>query len=307
MRWIVYLPLLLPITSVPVARLAADHLAPRRVVVLLTALTCVLALCATISLGLLTVVGTAQLPGVPLPDHWSDPQVRASIPNVQVIGSLAGAALASALVCVAIVSHRRRRALAALRAGVATAGDTELTVLPTGPPTAFALPGRRPRIVVSASMLARLDADERRALLAHERAHLSGRHDRVLLVATLAMCAHPLLRPMRTAIAYALERCADEAAARVVGDRRVVARAVGKAALAGPVTPRGAMAATGGPVPRRVAALLAPTPADRWPTPWSRPGAATLIALGGAALSTWATWDAAIDLHAILLTADHML
>ncbi|MYV98568.1 M48 family metalloprotease, partial [Streptomyces sp. SID3343] len=220
MRWIVYLPLLLPITAVPVARLALDHLAPRRVVWLLTVVTLVMALCATTSLGLLTVVGTAQLPGVPLPDHWSDPRVRASIPGVQVIGSIASAALTASLACAVLVVGRRRRALAALRAQIA--GDTELAVVPTGPPTAFALPGRRPRIVVSASMLARLDADERRALLAHERAHLTGRHDHVLLLATLAMCAHPLLRPMRTAIGYALERCADEAAARAVGDRRIV-------------------------------------------------------------------------------------
>ncbi|MYW02933.1 M56 family peptidase, partial [Streptomyces sp. SID3343] len=63
----------------------------------------------------------------------------------------------------------------------------------------------------------------------------------------------------------------------------------------------------GGPVPRRVAALLRPSPTSAWPTPWTPPGAATLIALGGAALSTWATCDAAIDLRTILETADHML
>jgi len=304
-RWVVYLPMLLPITAMPVARVAADRLAPRRVVWLLTAVAAVLAVCAVASLCLLTVVGTAQLPGVPLPDHWSDPRVRASIPRVQAIGSVAVLALTSAIACAVAVVVRRRRALAVLRSGVT--GDTELTVLPTGPPTAFALPGRRPRIVVSASMLAHLDADERRALLAHERAHLTGRHDRVLLVATLAMCAHPLLRPLRTAIAYALERCADEVAARVVGDRRTVARAVGKAALAGSRAPAGALAATGGPVPRRVAALLSPSPADTWPAPWSLPGAAALTALLGTAISAWAVWDAAIDLHDILLAADHVL
>lgn len=305
MRWVVYLPMLLPITAMPVARIAADHLAPRRVVWLLTTVAVVLAVCTVASLGLLTVVGTAQLPGVPLPDHWSDPRVRASIPRVQAIGSAAVLALTFAIACAVSVVIRRRRALAVLRAGVT--GDTELTVLPTGPPTAFALPGRRPRIVVSASMLAHLDADERRALLAHERAHLTGRHDQVLLVATLAMCAHPLLRPLRTAIGYALERCADEVAARVVGDRRTVARAVGKAALAGSRAPAGTLAATGGPVPRRVVALLSPSPADAWPTPWSRPGAAALTALLGTALSAWAVWDAAIDLHDILLAANHVL
>lgn len=76
----VYLPLVLPLTALPVARLAAHHLHPRSATRLLTAVGTTLALCSTLCLALLMVVGTAQLPGNPLPDGWSDPEVRAALP-----------------------------------------------------------------------------------------------------------------------------------------------------------------------------------------------------------------------------------
>lgn len=61
-----------------------------------------------------------------------------------------------------------------------------------------------------------------------------------------------------------LERWADEEAAAHVGSRTVVARAVGRAALASVGASRpAALAATGGAVPQRVQALLAPPPARR--------------------------------------------
>ncbi|MEU3844147.1 hypothetical protein AB0E88_29510, partial [Streptomyces sp. NPDC028635] len=82
------------------------------------------------------------------------------------------------------------------------------------------------------------------------------------LVLPLAARCHPALRPVRAAIRLAAERAADEAAATAVGDRRLTARAIARAALATHTadTARPAMtpAATSGPVPRRVAALLSP-------------------------------------------------
>ncbi|MFH8389402.1 hypothetical protein [Streptomyces sp. NPDC018036] len=75
-----------------------------------------------------------------------------------------------------------------------------------------------------------------------------------------------MLRPLAAAGGFALERWADEDAATRVGDRAVVARAVGRAALAASARPSGttgALAATGGAVPQRVRALLAPPPPRR--------------------------------------------
>ncbi|WP_433447636.1 M56 family metallopeptidase [Streptomyces sp. CA-142005] len=120
------------------------------------------------------------------------------------------------------------------------------------------------RIVVSRGMLRRLGDGEREALLAHERAHPRGRHHLFLGLWRPTAALNPLLRPLTDTGAFVLERWADEEAAAQVGDRVVVARAVGRAALASAGASRPAsLAVTGGEVPQRVRALLAPPPARR--------------------------------------------
>lgn len=112
-------------------------------------------------------------------------------------------------------------------------------------------------------MLRSLGPAGREALFAHERAHNRAGHHCFLAAAELAAHCHPALRTARVIIRFAAERAADEAAAEVTGDRRLTATAVARAALvvnAFPSTrPDFAPAATTGPVPQRVAALLAPT------------------------------------------------
>ncbi|MCD2469290.1 M56 family metallopeptidase [Streptomyces sp. MBT42] len=331
----VFLPLVLPLTAWPVARLAEHHLHPRMATWLLTGASAVLAVCSTLSLALLMVVGTAQLPGNPLPDGWSDPEVREAVPYDEVAGRIAIPALILVLASCARAAWRHRRVRR--RAGRALEGlpATSVVVLPDASPYAYALPGRksrarvlaksrarvlatsrarvltkargrvrgnvrarvrgkvratgratggaRDRVVVTTAMLATLTGPERRALFAHERAHLTARHHRFLLTVQLAARANPFLRPLRTAVTYTTERWADEEAATSVGSRRIVARAVGKAALIS----RGALSVTlagfavVGPVPRRVAALLGParppargrpcSPALAWPRGERRP------------------------------------
>ncbi|NEA79634.1 M56 family metallopeptidase, partial [Actinospica acidiphila] len=238
----VFLPLVLPLTAWPIARLAEQHLHPRTATRLLTGVAAVMAACSTLCLALVMVVGTAQLPGNPLPDGWSDPEVRAAVPYDEVVGKAAIPALFAVLVVCgrtwwrhARVRRRAHRALAGLR-------NTEVAVVPDGEPYAYALPGggRRDRVVVTTGLLKCLEPAERRALFAHERAHLSARHHRLLLTVRLAAQANPFLRPLRTAVSYTTERWADEDAAQTVGSRRTVARAIGKAALVS----RGAAAAT---------------------------------------------------------------
>ncbi len=225
----VFLPLVLPLTAWPVARLAEQHLHPRVATRLLTGVAGVMALCSTVCLGLLMVVGTAQLPGNPLPDGWSDPEVRAAVPYDEVAGRAAiPALLAVAAVCGRLLWRHRRVRRRAHRA-LAHLPATEVAVLPDEEPYAYALPGGvRDRIVVTTALLDGLRPAERRALFAHERAHLTARHHRFLLVTRLAAGANPFLRPLRTAVSYTTERWADEEAARVVGDRRAVARAIGR-------------------------------------------------------------------------------
>ncbi|MER5687275.1 M56 family metallopeptidase [Streptomyces sp. NPDC002205] len=304
----VFLPLVLPLTAWPIARLAEHHLHPRVATRLLSGVGAVLALCSTLCLGLLAIVGTAQLPGNPLPDGWADPEVRAAVPHDEVVGKCAIGVLAATVVaCSALVlRHRRvrRRTARALRGLPAT----QIAVLPDTTPYAHTLPAGRSggRILVSTGMLESLDSRERRALFAHERAHLFGRHHRYLLVAGLAARANPFLRPLRTSVAYTVERWADEDAALRVGDRRVTARAVGKAALISRAAPDPVLAsfALPGPVPRRVAALLAPAPAARtWPPTFTAAGLAAWAAAAGAALSAMSSANSVVTLIVILHAA----
>ncbi|MEV4969526.1 M56 family metallopeptidase [Streptomyces scopuliridis] len=324
MGMFVFLPLVLPLTALPIARLAEVHLHPRVATRLLSALAGVLALCSTLCLGLLVVVGTAQLPGNPLPDGWSDPEVREAVPYDEIAGKAAIVALAGVAVSCAAAAGRHRRVLRRAHRALAGLPDRELAVLTDDAPYAYALPGPRAargpavgsgvaargRIVVSTAMLACLDAQERTALIAHEHAHLSGRHHRFLLAVRLAARANPLLRPLRSAVAYTTERWADEEAAKVTGERTVVARAIGKAALVSRATPTPTLAgfaASGpgpGPVPRRVAALLGPEPsAVRWPPMFTAVGLAVWAAAAGTLGSALSSANATVTLFLVLKAA----
>ncbi|MGW0375609.1 hypothetical protein ACWDZW_43630, partial [Streptomyces coeruleorubidus] len=135
----VFLPLVLPLTAWPVARLAEQHLHPRTATRLLTAMAAVLALCSTVCLGLVMVVGTAQLPGNPLPDGWSDPEVRAAVPFDEVVGKAAIPALCAVVVACARTLWRHARVRSRAHRALAGLPDTEVAVLPDGAPYAYAL------------------------------------------------------------------------------------------------------------------------------------------------------------------------
>ena len=123
-------------------------------------------------------------------------------------------------------------------------------------PYAVTLPGRAGQIVMSTALVELLDDDERRIVVAHEEAHARYRHDRYLLVAELAAAALPPLRALARRVTFSVERWADESAAVACGDRRLVARTLGKVALHGmPPTVAGF---SGLGVSARMRALLAP-------------------------------------------------
>ena len=131
-------------------------------------------------------------------------------------------------------------------------------------------------------------------------------------MARLAAAANPLLIPVARSVDYTVERWADEHAAAVTSDRRLVAETIGQVALlagprltgsrrrrtaglvlgiAGSRTPPG-LAGLAGPVPRRVAALLTAPP--RRQTILLAASTVFVLLAGVAALL------AARDLHALL-------
>ncbi|MFJ9760638.1 M56 family metallopeptidase [Streptomyces sp. NPDC101149] len=303
----VFLPLVLPLTAWPVARLAEQHLHPRTATWLLSVAAGVLALCSTVCLALLMVVGTAQLPGNPLPDGWSDEEVRDAVPYDEVAGTAAIPALLAVMAACSRVLWRHHRVRRRAEEALAGLPRRSVAVLPDEVPYAYALPGgRRGRVVVSTAMLTSLSGQQRRALFAHERVHLAGHHHRFLLVVRLAAQANWFLRPLCTAVSYTVERWADEEAAARLGSRRVMAQTIGKAALVSRGAPAATLAAvaSGGPVPRRVAALLGPPPAVRaWPSAFTAVGLAVWTAAAGTMVSALSSANSAVTLFLVLKTA----
>ena len=108
-------------------------------------------------------------------------------------------------------------------------GDS-LTIVQSNELIALTTPGRHGRIIVSTGLLSALSPIERRAVIAHERAHLECRHDRFLMVSQVASALMPVVAPLERLISRSLERWADERAATEVGDRSAVARAIEHAA-----------------------------------------------------------------------------
>ncbi|MFY4723121.1 M56 family metallopeptidase [Streptomyces sp. LaBMicrA B280] len=224
MTFTVYVPLLVTVVLAVLAPRAAHRLPPRAAARSLACAAAVTALGWLGSLALLSFTGLAQIPEVAEQGHWSVAALRAADPVSLAVAILGALGLASGTGSLAVAAVRGTRHLRwTRREAAALPGDTELAVLDDAVPRAFALPGAPGRIVVSRGMLRCLGDDERAALLAHERAHLRGRHHLYLALWRLAAAVTPLLRPLADAGGFVLERWADEAAAAHVGSRTVVA------------------------------------------------------------------------------------
>ncbi|MFJ8041661.1 M56 family metallopeptidase [Kitasatospora sp. NPDC096147] len=299
MTWAIWAPLLAPWLVSPLAERLAALLAPRAAALLLTATGALAAALSTAALGLLATTALLHLPFLAALGHFSPPL----LPDGPVTVALGWAALPGCAVAgTAAVRTLRRHSPGPLHSELRSARRTgDLVVLPSDRADAFALPGRPGLVVVTSGMLRALSAEEQAVLLAHERAHLAGRHHLLTLTADLAACLHPALRRLRAPLTFQTERWADETAAATVGDRRLTARAIGTAALAAvpsALRPATALTATAGPVPLRMRALLRP-PAPA-PRPARRAGAALLLCL---LATTTATAEATHDLHENIETA----
>jgi hypothetical protein len=188
-----------------------------------------------------------------------------------------------------VLASRHVRAFRRLRFDLAgTVAITDDTV-----PFAYTMPGRGGQIVLSQGLIDLLDDEERDVVIAHERAHARNRHDRYLLAAQLCSALVPLLRPLVRRLQFTLERWADEAAVRAIGDRRLVATTLGKVALSVSV-PLPVPAFNGLGVSGRVAALLQPAPLHpRTTTVAAMWGAIAVVGLFGATQMHHLIWLAA--------------
>ena len=132
-------------------------------------------------------------------------------------------------------------------------------VLDAPQPAAYCVPGRPAAIVLTSGALAVLDRAQLGAVLAHERAHLAGRHH-LLISLSRGLAASfpgvPVFTQGPAEVARLAELCADDAAARRSGRSALVAALL--AMGTGAAVPDLALAVTSGAVTARVHRLLDP-------------------------------------------------
>ncbi|MET0422514.1 MAG: M48 family metalloprotease, partial [Actinoplanes sp.] len=227
----VYLPLLMALPLVFLARRMAARGVPGSAARMLTAVSVVAAACSTWSLGLLAVTMLDDLP--PLSALDDNPALDLPEPVPGPIALVAGILLLCGLIRLARDVRLRVTTIRELRA-IGSPHD-DLVIADLAAPMAVAVPGtmrRAGHLLVTTGILRLLDAEERRVVLAHERAHLAHHHHRLAAATAAAAALNPLLIPAREAVAFLVEREADEDAAAGVGDRGLAAQAVARAALA---------------------------------------------------------------------------
>jgi hypothetical protein len=260
MSFAIYLPLLLAVPLMLAARRIGVRGAPGPAARGLTAVALVAAVSSTWSLTMLALTLLDDVPPLAaLDDH---PTLELPEPVPGPVALVAALLLAFGAVRLIGDLHRRIGTHRQLRA--AGAPQAGLVVADWAAPLAIAVPGRPGHLLVTTGILRLLDADERRVVFAHEHSHLAHHHHRLVAAAAAAAALNPLLIPVREAVAYLVERWADEDAAAAVGDRELTARAVARAALGtlrpGPAP---ALGMHGGPAVHRVRALGEPAPARR--------------------------------------------
>ena len=224
MRISVYLPWLMAAALALATPALARRLQPRLAATALAATATATAVATTWGLVLLAAA---------LPEHTPPVEERTSTRPVPLLISLAaGGALL-------FIGQRARRTVTARRATTAAlrrvcnlcADAGELAVTDDPAVYAFAVPARPGRILISRGLLTTTTNTQRRVVIAHERAHLRQRHSLLRAATDLAAATNPLLTGTRNAVAFLVERAADEAAAHTVQSRPDAARALADVAL----------------------------------------------------------------------------
>lgn len=156
-------------------------------------------------------------------------------------------------------ARSRRRQLEALAMIASPHENLDALVIQHAAPAAYCLPGRNSQIVLTSAALSALDPNQLDAVLAHERAHLSGRHHLILAAADALLHAFPgvpAFREARAALGRLVEMLADDDAAES-SDRLTVATALVRLAERS-TTPAAALGAGSESALSRVRRLVAP-------------------------------------------------
>jgi hypothetical protein len=154
---------------------------------------------------------------------------------------------------------RRWRRCHRQRLDLLPAGPDGVTVVPHTVPTLYTVPGAHARVVMTTAATERLSAAQRAGALAHEQAHLAGRHDLPVGFTRLlerAFPGVPLFRAAREQTGRLVEMIADDRAAERHGRTALLGALT---AVAASTPPAGGLAASGADPLERVRRLLTPT------------------------------------------------
>jgi Zn-dependent protease with chaperone function len=188
---------------------------------------------------LLSWLAAAALTVVEVVRHWSYPTILLSSCLARLRGVVAGHAgflpqfvllvIAAVVALAAVVTSvrvarmtvnmraRAREHACAVRLVGRPTADADVVVLDAAKPAAYCVSGRPPAIVVTSAALAALDEQQLAAVLAHERAHLTGHHSVAVTVLRGIAAVFPRLSLMTQGaqqVSRLLEMCADDIAAR---------------------------------------------------------------------------------------------
>lgn len=136
--------------------------------------------------------------------------------------------------------------------------DAQILWVPHDTPLAFSIAGRRPVIVATSALDTDLPVESVRAVLAHERAHLVGRHHFQIALAdalSAAMPGVPLFAHAPRAVRRLVEFTADAAAARLHGNDAVV---VALGVMGHQASPPGGLSMSGDDLDARLRRLRRP-------------------------------------------------
>jgi Zn-dependent protease with chaperone function len=192
-----------------------------------------------------------------LRDHYASPggAAVAGAGAVLALGVVGRVLWCTAATLIRVGARRRR-----IREGLAILDrggfGERVVILDNSTPAAYCVPGSGHRIVVTTAALDVLDDAQLGAVLAHENAHLRGRHDLVIAGASALAAAFGRVRLFRVAhaeVTRLVELLADDAAVRG-SNRLTVAEALLNLGSGGPV---GALAAGGTAAGARVRRLIA--------------------------------------------------
>jgi Zn-dependent protease with chaperone function len=269
------------VLPLPLRRLSEPGLTPRLgLAAWLTALVSVLG-CAVVALGLLIRAAVAGWPafartvcesvtaGACPPGVYRNSAYELGLAGLAFLGVAAMMLLGWRYTSSLHRARVRTRAHAeAARITGHRIGAGTVFVLDAAHPAAYSVPGRPPAIVVTSGALDVLDPGQLSAVLAHERAHLAGRHH-LLLAITRCLAAIapgvPLLTRASNAVTRLAEMRADDIAVRYAPRRTLLTAllTMGAGQATGPA-PAAWLGATGGVVAARIQRLADPPSRTRW-------------------------------------------